>query len=320
VPDTSEPPNGPAPATPEAWAASTSTASRGAFKNPLLLGGVVVVAAAVVIAFVVSGGSSPSRPSTTRPIAASPTAFTDAVQGTLKSSTISMSFSVGYTKGSTNLSISGSGGWNVGQKAGEFTESIGGSPELSALGTMTELVVGSTAYVELGSGLASELQLSTPWISTPLETVAATKATPSQLQDLGKLPQALSAIGSAVKFTDVGSGTFDGVPVAKYATTFNTSTLAAELRGSLPSSLSSLLSSTGPSSNVSIDAAVDAQSRLRSLRVDVTTSAGTPASISISITISSYDASLSYQAPAPSQVTPLSSLLGGTRASGLLGL
>lgn len=279
----------------------------GPLRNPLVIGLVVVVVAAVIVAVVLSGGS-PKKPAATQ---ASPTAFSDAVKTTLKSSTISVSLSLSVTSGSTSFGLTGTGGWSDSQHAGEFVESISGSPKLAAFGPLTELIVGKTLYLKVGPSLASVLP--TPWLSTTIKDSSAFKVPSNDTKDLTKLPALLSALQSVLHVQNLGAGTVDGTSVTEYQSSFNTASAIASLRSKFPS-LFVGVAAPSSAANITVHAAVDAQQRLRQLKLDATTIKGKAATVSLTVTFTSFDAALSYQAPPASQVTPLSDLL---RSGGL---
>jgi hypothetical protein len=288
------------------------TSGRSPMKAPLLIGAVVVVVAAVIVAVVVSGGGSPAKP---KPITASPAAFTTAMKTTLKSSTISVSLSLSVSSGSTNFKLTGTGGWNVAQHSGQFMESISGSQKLSEFGPLTELIVGKTLYLKLGPELAAVLP--TPWLSTTIKDASAVKVPTSDTKDLTQLPKLLTALQGILHVQNVGSGTIDGAAVTNYQSSFNTATAIASLKAMFPSEFSGLTDPTS-AATLTVKVAIDGQQRLRQLQLNAVTTKGKAATVALTITFTSFDAPLSFQAPAANQVTPLSQLLGRTGGLGSL--
>lgn len=279
--------------------------SRGVRRGPLIVGAIVVVVAVVVVAVVALGGSTKPKP---KPVAVSSAVLADAVKSAFGTGAITVSLSLAVAEGSTQVTLTGTGGWNASERAGEFTESISGSSkEFSAIGPVTELLAGKTLYLKLGPEFASLLP--TPWVSTTVSDASAAKVPSSDTAALSHVGAIVNGLESVLHVEDLGAATVDGVAVTEYQSTFNTSTAIAQLKSMYPSAFAGVANPKS-AANVTITADLQSQNQLRELVVDATSTSGKAESIDLSINVTSYNASVSYAAPPASQVTPLTKVLG----------
>lgn len=280
----------------------------------MIIATAVLLVAVVVVAIVLSGGSSPKPTSPSTGPSTGPAAFTDALKTTLKSPTISGSLTLSVTSGKASYTVTGTGGWNTAEHAGQFTENLSGSKQLASAGPLTELFVGKTLYLKLGPSLSAFVH--TPWLSTPLkgssalQGVSPFKVPSGTTKVAAQLPAIISSLPSVLRVKNLGSATVDGAVVTEYESTFNTASVLSSLQSQFPTEFQGL---TAPktAANVTIKAAVDRQGHLRRLTVNASTTSGKAATVSFTVDITSFDASLHFTAPPSNQVTPLAQLLGG---------
>ena len=209
--------------------------------------------------------------------------------------------------GAANVDVSGSGACDFSSDDCNMTIGLGGQD--AALGQVTAIYAGGTAYMSFSGTAAS--QLPTPWVSLSLNGSSL-----AQSGSLGTTQNPLSAIAELAKLggqvTDDGTVNVGDSSMHEYTVALSSSAIESQMSSEMAKmpSWMSKVSSSSAIKGESFDVYINDAGQLGKIAVTTSVSAGgKDAQVTLDEVMTGYGNPVTVNIPPANEVTPLSSLL-----------